>query len=200
MERKEPCQGSSTSPASICAQGLLGCGAPVSQVIGIGGCSREGGHRQTLQKPNYTFGGSQISQHHSPGPFAPSRGDIPKGHALGWWVLRAWATAGHRICCQCRTDTSVHRYHLCIQKGHFLSLPYLSPGKFSLKSLVWLWAPHPKDVQVTPRTQAGIPVQSSPSPLTVALLPGPSFTPWLNVRMKIKCKYYCWQRLSAPPL
>lgn len=83
-----------------------------------------------------------------------------------------------------------------------MSLPYLSPGKLILKSLVQLWAQaqHPKDVHVMPKVQAEIPVQSSPSPLAVVLLPGPSFTPWLDVRMKIKCKYYCWQRLLAPPL
>lgn len=94
MERKEPCQGSSTSSASIPALGLPGCGAPARQVTGTGNCSRKRGHRQSLKKPNYTFGGSQISQHQSSAPFAPSRGVIPKGHALGCWVLRAWTMAG----------------------------------------------------------------------------------------------------------
>lgn len=51
----------------------------------------------------------------------------------------------------------MQRYHLYMQKGHFMSLPYLSPGELSLKSLVQLWAQaqHPKAVLVMPRVQAG---------------------------------------------
>lgn len=90
MERKEPCQGSSTFPASISALGLPGCSAPASQVIGTGSCSREGGHRQTLQKPNYTFGGSQISQHQSPWTICPFQRGHPKGTCP--WVVSPQST------------------------------------------------------------------------------------------------------------
>lgn len=44
---------------------------------------------------------------------------------------------------------------------------------------------------------------ATPMPRSLRVLPAlllPAHTPQLHARMKTKCKYYCWQRLPAPPL
>lgn len=44
---------------------------------------------------------------------------------------------------------------------------------------------------------------ATPTPRSLRVLPAlllPAHTPRLHARMKTKCKYYCWQRLPAPPL
>lgn len=66
---------------------------------------------QTLQKPNYTFGGSQNSQHKSPGPFVPSRTsqrDMPS--AGGSSEHGPWLATGYAV--------SAGQTHPCISPLH----------------------------------------------------------------------------------
>lgn len=98
MERKEPCQGCSTSPASISALGLPGCGVPTSQVIGTGGCSREGGHRQNSAKAKLDLWWFTNFSAPKPRAIWPFQRGHPKGTCPQVMLLRAWTMAGHRIC------------------------------------------------------------------------------------------------------
>lgn len=127
MGRKQPCQGSSTFPAPISAPRLRCPSKPGSLARGL----QQGGDTGSPSKSIF----APLVAHTSPGTkqrsgtAAPSGGDSPKGHAVGWQVLGEHGPQVAEGCAvragrpHLRRDVPSAR--VLVQIGHFMSHSYL---------------------------------------------------------------------------
>lgn len=182
-------------------------------LLGIGAAARRG-HGPPPQKQNCPFGGPQISQNQAETWYiCLSKGTPQRDMPLG---DRPWQSTDHRWLQDVWSEQGGHIYAevspLCMslmQRCCFMSHPWVKSIP-EAPVQVLAQAEHPgggcpqhrgvRTSHPSPQKQVEILAHPHPVHLHAVPVPSPGSAPWLDAGMKIKCKYYCWQRLPAPPL